>query len=106
MASKLSDHLMSGRVCSHGATLAVIIAISLLTTACAGTGTGGGLGSDSTIAGDEKGGKLVGGLKEGGTPAAMSSVTAHCAKYNKKAFVTQMESPAQGGALAFVCLDR
>ena len=83
--------------------LAALAILVCQLAACAGAG---GLGSDVQIAGDEKGGKVVGGVREGGTRPAMAAVTAHCVKYNRKAFITQMEAPAQGGALAFVCLDR
>lgn len=85
---------------------AIVFIALLLLAGCAGAGAGGSFGSDPEVAGDEKGGRLVGGLKDGQTPAAMRSVTAHCAKYGKKSFVTQMESPAQGGLLTFVCLNR
>jgi predicted small secreted protein len=78
--------------------------MTLLACQLAACASAGGIGSDVQIAGDEKGGKIVGGVREGGTRPAMTAVTAHCVKYNKKAFVTQMEAPAQGGALAFVCL--
>lgn len=86
--------------------LAVMMTLSLALGGCAG-GTAGMLGADSGVIGDERGGKIPGGVGEGGkTAASMRAVTAHCAQYGKKAFVTQMEAPAQGGLLAFVCLDR
>lgn len=82
-----------------------LAALLPLIAACETTGTSAVGGSGATIAGDEKGGKVVGGVKEGGTQQAMAAVTAHCAQYNKKAFLTQMEAPAQGGLMAFTCLD-
>jgi hypothetical protein len=81
-----------------------LAAVLPLIAACETTGTSA-IGGGATIAGDEKGGKVVGGVKEGGTQQAMAAVTAHCAQYNKKAFLTQMEAPAQGGLMAFTCLD-
>jgi hypothetical protein len=80
-----------------------IAALAPLLVACASTGIGSG---DPSVVGDEKGGKIAGGVSEGNTAAAMRSVTAHCAQYGKKAFITQMESPAQGGLMVFVCLQR
>ncbi|MGZ3410869.1 MAG: hypothetical protein ACXWKC_17120 [Xanthobacteraceae bacterium] len=90
------------------AKILTFVALSGLLAACASGGAGGGLaGGDPNVVGDEKGGRITGGVGEGGTTAAsMRAVTAHCAKFGKKAFVTQMESPAQGGLIAFVCLDR
>jgi hypothetical protein len=90
-------------------TLLTFMALSGFLAGCASAGGAGpGLSAgDAAVVGDEKGGKIAGGVGEGGkTAASMSAVTAHCAKYGKKAFVTQMEAPAQGGLVAFVCLDR
>jgi hypothetical protein len=95
------DHIVAP---GRRTTFAAIAALSVLVAGCANSG--GALGTDPTIAGDEKGGKVVGGVKEGDTPAATRAVTAHCAQYGKKAFITQMEAPAQGGLMVFVCLDR
>ena len=88
-------------------SLAILALLALLPliAACETTGTSAPASGGGMIAGDEKGGKVVGGVKEGGTQQAMAAVTAHCAQYNKKAFITQMEAPAQGGLMAFVCLD-
>ena len=83
----------------------VLAALLPVMAACGTTGASVIGGGGATIAGDEKGGKVVGGVKEGGTQQAMAAVTAHCTQYNKKAFITQMEAPVQGGLLAFVCLE-
>jgi hypothetical protein len=89
-----------------------LLALSVLASALAGCASAGGVspglgGGDVSVVGDEKGGKIANGVGEGGrTAASMQAVTAHCAKYGKKAFVTQMEAPTQGGLVAFVCLDR
>jgi hypothetical protein len=96
------------RCTTHARPRLVIFALAALMpllAACETTGTSAIGGSGVSIAGDEKGGKVVGGVKEGGTQQAMTAVTAHCAQYNKKAFITQMEAPATGGLMAFVCLD-
>jgi hypothetical protein len=91
---------------ARGLSFFALLALLPLIAACETTGTSTpGTGGSGMIAGDEKGGKVVGGVKEGGTQQAMAAVTAHCAQYNKKAFITQMEAPAQGGLMAFVCLD-
>ena len=73
----------------------------LLLTACSGVGskvvaTGGG----PSVVGDESGGKIA----EGIGPAqgqAMQLVTSHCAKYEKKGFVTRMDYDS--GTIAFEC---
>ena len=85
------------------AAFLMVAALSGLLSACA---SGGVTGTDPAAVGDDKGGKIAGGVGEGNTAAAMRSVTAHCAKYGKKAFITQMESPTRGGLMAFVCLER
>jgi hypothetical protein len=85
--------------------LLILAALLPLVAACETTGTSALGGSGVSITGDEKGGKVTGGVKEGSTQQAMAAVTAHCAQYNKKAFITQMEAPAQGGLMAFVCLE-
>ncbi len=53
-------------------------------------------------AGDQNGGKIPNGFNN--VPAAMNTARVHCAKYNKKAIVTQMDSAAAGGLVAFQCL--
>ncbi len=79
------------------------------------TGLGAGLGgcagvagstSGLTVIGDADGGKIPGAVSPDTTKAAMQMVTAHCAQYGKKAFITRMDSPADGGLMAFQCLDQ
>jgi hypothetical protein len=36
--------------------------------------------------------------------AAMRAATAHCAQFNKKAMLTQMQTQKEGGLVAFECL--
>ena len=91
--------------CRSGTFL--VASLSLLLTACSGVGgiggnvvaTGGG-GGGLNVVGDENGGKIA----EGIGPAqgqAMQLVTSHCAKYEKKGFVTRMDYDS--GTIAFEC---
>lgn len=101
----LSSILCGKRAAQTRRAMLALLALTPLLAACETTGTSTLGGSSVSIAGDEKGGKVVGGVKEGGTQQAMAAVTAHCAKYNKRAFITQMEAPATGGLMVFVCLE-
>ena len=100
-----ADRIRTTSAASRVVSLFTLAALLPLIAACETTGTSALGSSGVSITGDEKGGKVAGGVKEGGTQQAMSAVTAHCAQYNKKAFITQMEAPAQGGLMAFVCLE-
>jgi hypothetical protein len=100
----LLDKIADGRA-ANPRRMATLVALAVLLPLIAGCAGMAGAG-DYSVAGDEKGGKIVGGVGEGRTAGAMRAVNAHCAKYGKKPFITQMESPAQGGLMAFVCLDR
>ena len=53
-----------------------------------------------TVTGDERGGKIPNGV---GNPAAMNAVRTHCQQFGKKAYITQMNLPSEGGLLAFEC---
>jgi hypothetical protein len=75
---------------------ALILAASL--SACAGSG---GVGSSEGVSGDEHGGKVP--YQEGAVSSAMSAAQAHCAKFGKKAQVTQMNPSADGGQIGFLC---
>ncbi|HSV23990.1 MAG TPA: hypothetical protein VLJ17_13290 [Xanthobacteraceae bacterium] len=76
---------------------AAALALALLLAGCASTGGTGAL----TVTGNELGGKIPSGMSD--VPSAINAATAHCAKYNKKAALTVMQTQAQGGAVAFIC---
>jgi hypothetical protein len=86
------------------------VVIAVLGSAClAGCGTsGGGEGASGglSVTGDEKGGKIAGGVGGTHTSAAMQLVTAHCAKYGRKGVITRMDLPAEGGMMAFQCFEQ
>lgn len=79
----------------------LIAPLFLLLTACSGVGSNVvSTGGSPNLMGDENGGKVV----EGIGPAqgqAMQLVTSHCAKYEKKGFVTRMDYDS--GTIAFEC---
>jgi hypothetical protein len=75
------------------------IVLCLLLTACAGDGSKVAAGSINVV-GDENGGKIAEALGPA-QAQAMQLVTSHCAKYNKKGFVTRMDY--ESGTLAFEC---
>jgi hypothetical protein len=70
---------------------------------CAGSVSSDGPGSPN-VTGDEKGGKIAGGVSGGTSAPAMGLVTAHCQRFGKKGFITQMDYDA--GTLTFQCLQQ
>lgn len=80
----------------------VLIAIALCAAlaGCAGAAGTSGTGSLS-VTGDQRGGKIPNGMSD--VPAANRAATAHCAQYNKKAMLTQMQTEKEGGLVAFEC---
>jgi hypothetical protein len=81
----------------RSAVFAGAAALLALGGACAGpTGMG-----DADATGDERGGKVP--YTEGKVSAAMNATQAHCAKFGKKAQVTQMTPGSQGGQIGFEC---
>ncbi len=73
------------------------LSLAVLLAGCAGTADTGGL----SVTGDQLGGKIPNGMSD--VPAAMRAATAHCAQFNKKAMLTQMQTQKQGGLVAFEC---
>jgi hypothetical protein len=82
--------------------VAAFVALSPLLGGCAGSGNIAGSSQDLPYTGDQKGGRVPDGYNN--VPAAMNTARGHCAKYNKKAVVTEMNPPAAGGAVVFQCL--
>ena len=77
----------------------VLIVLSVLLTACAGDGSKLATASINVV-GDENGGKIAEALGPA-QAQAMQLVTSHCAKYDKKGFVTRMDY--ESGTIAFEC---
>jgi predicted small secreted protein len=84
------------------ATVAALAALSSLMAGCAGSGNVAGSGQDLPSIGDQKGGRIPDGYNN--VPAAMNTAREHCAKYSKKAVVTEMNPASAGGAVVFQCL--
>ena len=81
----------------------IVFALALLLAGCAGSGSVdsvGGAGGLKVI-GDERGGSIPNGMSD--VPAAMRMATAYCAKYNKRAGLTKMQTEKEGGLVAFDC---
>jgi hypothetical protein len=76
---------------------AVAAALLALAAGCAGPG---GM-SAADVTGDERGGHVA--YAEGNVGAAMNATQAHCARFGKKAQITQMTPAAQGGQIGFEC---
>lgn len=74
-----------------------VLAASL--TACANSS--GEMGSAQGLTGNERGGKTP--YQDGAVSSAMSAAQAHCAKFGKKAQVTQMQPSGDGGQIGFEC---
>jgi hypothetical protein len=84
----------------------ILVAMALpFVAGCAGSaGSGGGGDGPSAVGmtGDENGGKIPRGV--GGATAQSSAyemVTAHCAKFGKKGFITRMDF--ETGTMTFEC---
>jgi hypothetical protein len=71
---------------------------------CAATGGSELDGVSLNVTGDDKGGKIPGGVGGANTRVAMGLVTAHCAKFGKKGVITQMDFDT--GLMAFQCLQQ
>jgi hypothetical protein len=69
---------------------------------CAGPRAGVG---QLRIIGDENGGSIPQSLGNAATQsAAYRMITAHCAEFGRKSFITQMDF--EGGTLTFVCISQ
>jgi hypothetical protein len=84
----------------------VLVAMGLpLVAGCSGLGdsdSGSGL-SGLSITGDENGGTIPRSVGAAATQSsAYQMVTAHCAKFGKKGFITRMDF--EGGAMTFECV--
>lgn len=73
---------------------------------CSSSGGGERISGELSVTGDEKGGKIPGGVGGANTSAAMQLVTAHCAKYGRKGVIIRMDLPAEGGMMTFQCFEQ
>jgi hypothetical protein len=78
--------------------IAVITALVALLPGCAG---GGQIGSDVNVIGDQSGGKIPNGVSH--AQAASNAARVHCAKFNKKTYITQWLIPTEGDLIVFEC---
>ena len=92
--------MCSGRHCEPLVKIAGVAALLALVAGCAGTREIADAPVPA-VTGDQRGGKIPNGVND--TPAAMNAAIAHCAKFGKKAVITQMAAPSEGGLMAFEC---
>jgi hypothetical protein len=78
--------------------IVVTAALLALLAGCAGQRE---IGSDINVIGDQSGGKIPGGVSR--AQAASNAARAHCAKFNKKTYITQWVVPSEGDLVAFEC---
>jgi signal peptidase I len=76
--------------------IAVMTALLPLLAGCAGQ-----IGSDVNVIGDQSGGKIPNGVSH--AQAASNAARVHCAKFNKKTYITQWVVPTEGDIIVFEC---
>ena len=82
--------------------IAVLTALPLL-AGCANTGASFEGQTGLSVIGDAKGGTIPSGVGAAGTQSsAFQMVTAHCAKFGKKGFITKMNF--ESGLMTFECI--
>jgi hypothetical protein len=81
------------------ARTALVLALLAVAAGCAGQSEVAAVGP--AVMGNERGGKIPKGVDD--VPAAMNAVVAHCARFGKKAVITQMATPSEGGLMVFEC---
>ena len=87
-----------------GFVIPVLAALPLL-TGCASSGGSFEGQAGLSVIGDEKGGTIPSSVGVGGTQSsAYQMVTAHCAKFGKKGFITKMDF--ESGLMTFVCITQ
>jgi hypothetical protein len=77
---------------------AVAVLLLAFLSGCANQSATGRL---PTVTGDQRGGRIPNGMAN--VPAAMSAARAHCSGFARKAEITQMQAPSEGGLIAFEC---
>ena len=84
--------------------VSLVLALPLL-TGCASSGGSFEGQTGLSLIGDEKGGTIPSSVGVAGTQSsAYQMVTAHCAKFDKKGFITKMDF--ESGLMTFVCITQ
>jgi len=78
-----------------------LVGTCVVLSACAGTGVASS--DPDNLAGDENGGKISTALGPAQS-RSMNLVTSHCAKYDKRGFITKMDY--DNNTLTFECLKQ
>jgi hypothetical protein len=82
--------------------VSLVLALPLL-TGCASSGGSFEGQTGLSVIGDEKGGTIASSVGVAGTQSsAFQMVTAHCAKFGKKGFITKMDF--ESGLMTFQCI--
>ncbi len=79
----------------------VLVALPLV-TGCASSGGSFEGQSGLNVIGDERGGTIPNSVGTAGQSSAFQMVTAHCAKFGKKGFITKMDF--ESGLMTFQCI--
>jgi hypothetical protein len=79
----------------------VLVALSLV-TGCASSGGSFEGQSELNVIGDERGGTIPNSVGTASQSSAFQMVTAHCAKFGKKGFITKMDF--ESGLMTFQCI--
>jgi hypothetical protein len=82
-----------------------VIPVLLVLPSVTGCTSSGGSFEGQTglsIIGDEKGGTIPNSVGSAGQSSAFQMVTAHCAKFGKKGFITKMDF--ESGLMTFQCV--
>jgi hypothetical protein len=80
-----------------------VLVVLPLVTGCASSGGSSEGQTGLSVIGDEKGGSIPGSVGVAGTQSsAYQMVTAHCAKFGKKGFITKMDF--ESGLMTFQCI--
>jgi hypothetical protein len=79
----------------------VLVALPLV-TGCADSGASFEGQTGLSVIGDERGGTIPNSVGTAGQSSAFQMVTAHCAKFGKKGFITKMDF--ESGLMTFQCI--
>jgi hypothetical protein len=79
----------------------VLVALPLV-TGCASSGGSFEGPAGVSVVGDERGGTIPGSVGTASQSSAFQMVTAHCAKFGKKGFITKMDF--ESGLMTFQCI--
>ena len=80
------------------------LAVQPLISGCASSGGNFEGQTGLRVIGDEKGGTIPGSVGGSAQSSAFEMVTAHCAKFGKKGFITKMDYDS--GLMTFQCITQ